>query len=274
MNPGSVLQHKPHRPIRPHCLRCRPAVRREAGIHRLDVLQRTPNPTRPVKMCGQPDGSIDGRRQGLEAFPMQRATNSPGSLDLRLQFQVWGLLGREADAVRLGGYLSLRFFQFTQPVFQVHLSPPIVPAAARNQQPRRLVAAPYPDSRACCRARGPSSRPEYQPSFRPASALRPRPIPARRHYERRRCTPYAYARHLCDRARLRVWGLSGARTRRCPGPLERHTDGPLSSSLGTCHLPLGAVLAAWVIPPPYPTRLDHLSSFLANWTCRAFGIFI
>ena len=30
--------------------------------------------------------------------------------------------------------------------------------------------------------------------------------------------------------------------------LERHTDGPLSLSLGTCHLPLCAALAAWVIP--------------------------
>src|ERR1035441_7172195 len=121
MNLGSVLQHESYRPIRLYDLCRRPAVRREAGIHRLDVLQRTPNPTRPVKMCGQPDGSIDGRRQGLEAFPMQRATNSPGSLDLRLQFQLWGLLGWEADAVRLSGYL--RFVRSNLPSLFLKLIP-------------------------------------------------------------------------------------------------------------------------------------------------------
>src|SRR5664279_538851 len=259
MNLGSVLQHESYRPIRLYDLCRRPAVRREAGIHRLDVLQRTPNPTRPVKMCGQPDGSIDGRRQGLEAFPMQRATNSPGSLDLRLQFQVWGLLGRKAKAVRLSGYLSLRSFQSTQPVSQAHSSAPIVPAAARNQQPQRRAAAPCPGSRVCCRAWGLSSRLEYLPSFRPASALHPRPILGRRRYARRRRTPCGCEHRLCARVPRLARGRRVASRRRCRSGLGRHTDGPLSSSLGTCHLPLGAVLAAWVIPPPYPTRLDHLS---------------
>lgn len=43
---------------------------------------------------------------------------------------------------------------------------------------------------------------------------------------------------------------SGAYTPRTPGAAHwRHTGGPLSSSLYTCHLPLSAALAAWVPPP-------------------------
>src|ERR1017187_952210 len=152
MNLGSVLQHESYRPIRLYDLCRRPAVGREAGIHRLDILRRAPTPTCPVQMRGQLDHAKDGRGQFAKALTVTRTMDSLSSLYLRFQFQVRGFIGWEADAVRLGGYLSLRFFQFTQPVFQVHLSPPIVPAAARNQQPRRLVAAPYPDSRACCRA--------------------------------------------------------------------------------------------------------------------------
>src|ERR1019366_1113588 len=261
MNLGSVLQHESYRPIRLYDLCRRPAVGREAGIHRLDILRRAPTPTCPVQMRGQLDHAKDGRGQFAKALTVTRTMDSLSSLYLRFQFQVRGFIGWEADAVCLGGYLSLRFFQFTQPGFQVHLSPPIVPAAARNQQPRRLVAAPYPDSRACCRAWGPSSRPEYQPSFRPASALRPQPILGRRRYARRRRTPCGCEHRLCARVPRLARGRRVASRRRCRSGLERHTDGPLSSSLGTCHLPLGAVLAAWVIPPPYPTRLDHLSSF-------------
>jgi hypothetical protein len=65
--------------------------------------------------------------------------NSLARLDLRLQFQMWGLLGWEADAVRLSGYLSLRLLQFTHPVFQVYSSAPIVLAAARSQLGRPLL---------------------------------------------------------------------------------------------------------------------------------------
>src|ERR1022692_1237314 len=176
MNLGSVLQHESYRPIRLYDLCRRPAVGREAGIHRLDILRRAPTPTCPVQMRGQLDHAKDGRGQFAKALTVTRTMDSLSSLYLRFQFQVREFIGWEADAVRLGGYLSLRFFQFTQPVFQVHLSPPIVPAAARNQQPRRLVAAPYPDSRACCRAWGRSVPHGSLPWFRPAFALHPRPI--------------------------------------------------------------------------------------------------
>src|SRR5664280_3730172 len=274
MNLSSVLQHESHRPVRFNDLCCRPAVGRETDIHRLDVLRRPLVSPGGVEVNGEVDHPVVMRRNPTESLAVKRAQNRLRRLCLRPQFQERRLLGREADSVRLSGYLSLRFFQFTQPVFQVHLSPPIVPAAARNQRPRRLVAPTPRDSQVCCRAWGPSSRPEYQPSLRPAFALHPRPILGRRHYARRRRTPCGCEHRLCARVPRLARGRRVASRRRCRSGLERHTDGPLSSSLGTCHLPLGAVLAAWVIPPPYPTRLDHLSSFLANWTCRAFGIFI
>src|ERR1017187_7205908 len=118
-------------------------------------------------------------------------------------------------------------------------------------------------------------------TVRPASALHPRPILGRRRYARRRHTPCGCEHRLCARVPRLARGRRVASRRRCRSGLERHTDGPLSSSLGTCHLPLGAVLAAWVIPPPYPTRLDHLSLpaktskeenfrvlWLSSWTAK------
>src|ERR1017187_6160625 len=241
MNLDSVLQHESYRPIRLYDLCRRPAVGREAGIHRLDILRRAPTPTCPVQMRGQLDHAKDGRGQFAKALTVTRTMDSLSSLYLRFQFQVRGFFGWEADAVRLGGYLSLRFFQFTQPVFQVHLSPPIVPAAARNQQPRRLVAAPYPDSRACCRAWGPSSRPEYQPSFRPASALRPQLFQGRRQHAHRRRTPCGCGYRLCGRVRLLDPGLSAERSNSVHEPGERRTDDPLWSSLD---IPRSLFLAA------------------------------
>src|SRR5664280_3159499 len=259
MNLGSVLQHESHRPIRLNDLCRRPAAGRETGLHRLDVLRRPPVSPGGVEVNGEVDHTVEMRRSPAESLAVKRAQNRLRRLCLRPQFHERRFIGRKADAVRLSDYPSLRFFQFTQPVFQVHLSPPIVPAAARNQQPRRLVAPTSRDSQVCCRAWGPSSRPEYQPSLRPAFALHPRPILGRRRYARRRRTPCGCEHRLCARVPRLARGRRVASRRRCRSGLERHTDGPLSSSLGTCHLPLGAVLAAWVIPPPYPTRLDHLS---------------
>src|SRR5664280_149144 len=259
MNLSSVLQHESHRPVRFNDLCCRPAVGRETDIHRLDVLRRPLVSPGGVEVNGEVDHTVVMRRNPTESLAVKRAQDRLRRLCLRPQFQKRRFIGRKAKAVRLSDYPSLRFFQFAQPVFQGHLSAPIVPAAARNQQPQRRAAAPCPGSRVCCRAWGLSSRLEYLPSFRPASALHPRPILGRRRYARRPRTPCGSSCHPYDRVPRLARGRRVASRRRCRSGLERHTDGPLSSSLGTCHLPLGAVLAAWVIPPPYPTRLDHLS---------------
>src|SRR5664280_1981172 len=126
MNLGSVLQHESYRPIRLYDLCRRPAVGRKAGIHRLDILRRAPTPTCPVQMRGQLDHAKDGRGQFAKALTVTRTMDSLSSLYLRFQFQVRGFIGWEADAVRLGGYLSLRSFQSTQPVSQAHSSAPIL----------------------------------------------------------------------------------------------------------------------------------------------------
>src|SRR5664280_3748042 len=192
MNLGSVLQHESHRPIRLNDLCCRPAAGRETGLHRLDVLRRPPVSPGGVEVNGKVDHTVEMRRSPAESLAVKRAQNRLRRLCLRPQFHERRFIGRKAKAVRLSGYLSLRSFQSTQPVSQAHSSAPIVPAAARNQQPQRRAAAPCPGSRVCCRAWGLSSRLEYLPSFRPASALHPRPILGRRTL----CTSPSYTLRL------------------------------------------------------------------------------
>src|SRR5664280_1257434 len=178
MNLGSVLQHESYRPIRLYELCRRPAVGRETDIHRLDVLRRPLVSPGGVEVNGEVDHTVVMRRNPTESLAVKRAQDRLRRLCLRPQFQKRRFIGRKAKAVRLSGYPALRFFQFAQPVFQGHLSAPIVPAAAQTQQPRRPGAATSRESRVCLRAWGPSSRPEYQPSLRPASALHLPPIRA------------------------------------------------------------------------------------------------
>jgi hypothetical protein len=179
----------PPRPVQRSLLTA--SGRRETDIHRLDVLRRPLVSPGGVEVNGEVDHTVVMRRNPTESLAVKRAQDRPTEslavkraqdrlrrLCLRPQFQERRFIGRKAKAVRLSGYPSLRFFQFAQPVFQGHLSAPIVPAAAQTQQPRRPGAATSRDSRVCWRAWGPSSRPEYQPSLRPASALHLQPIRA------------------------------------------------------------------------------------------------
>src|SRR5664280_2474260 len=262
MNLSSVLQHESHRPVRFNDLCCRPAVGRETDIHRLDVLRRPLVSPGGVEVNGEVDHTVVMRRNPTESLAVKRAQNRLRRLCLRPQFQERRLLGREADAVRLSGYLSLRSFQSTQPVSQAHSSAPIVPAAARNQQPQRRAAAPCPGSRVCCRAWGLSSRLEYLPWFRPAFALHPRPILGRRRYARRRRTPCGCEHRLCARVPRLARGRRAASQKALP--LRTGAAHGRPAFVFACHLPLGTVLAAWVIPP----SRNWLSLALKHWRCE------
>jgi hypothetical protein len=104
MNQSPVLQHESHPTIRFNDLLRRPEIRRETCVHRLYVLRRAPLPAFRVEICWLSVlcGDVDHRSQFAETIAVNWATDGPGGLDLRLQRKVWGLVGREADALSCG----------------------------------------------------------------------------------------------------------------------------------------------------------------------------
>src|ERR1019366_2653603 len=97
------------------------------------------------------------------------------------------------------------------------------------------------DTPAWFRVSGPSCPRVFQPSLQPGGSSRRRHFLAAESLGRVTRTPSGPSRHSCGPVLLLARGRCAERSRFPRELPERHTDGPLSLPLDTCHLPLVAV---------------------------------
>lgn len=99
MNLGSILQHESHPTVRINDLLRWPAIRREARVHRLSILWRTPLPPCQIEMLRNLHGAVDRRCEPTKSLTVEGAPHGPGRLDFLFQLQKGRFIDRETNAL-------------------------------------------------------------------------------------------------------------------------------------------------------------------------------